>query len=160
VSEALPERVILRSNPLEAVFLLVAIGALAFIVLTRIPMDIADPVDGRTLRWVVGLGFVAVGTFSAAGSLRRLSLDPDGFEEDSLFRSRRVAWRDCSAFEVGSAGGRVQLLFVRTKTAAGEIRLRSRYGRRLDDIAALMNRFRARALGHQPGKSGSATSIR
>ncbi len=146
MSEALPERVILRSNPLEAVFLLVAIGALAFIVLTRIPLEMTEPVDGRMLRWIVGLGFVAVGTFSAAGSLGRLSLDPDGFEEDSLFRSRRVAWRKCSAFEVGSAGGRVQLLFVRTKTPAGEIRLRSRYGRKLDEVAALMNRFRARAL--------------
>lgn len=146
MSEALPERVILRSNPLEAVFLLVAIGALAFIMITRIPLEMTEPLDGRTLRWIAGLGFAGVGTFSASGSLRRLSLDPDGFEEDSLFRSRRVAWRDCSAFEVGSGGGRVQLLFVRTKTPAGEVRLRSRYGRKLDDVAALMNRFRARAI--------------
>lgn len=137
---------VLRSNPLEAVFLLVAIGALAFIVLTHIPLDTTEPIDGQTLRWIVGLGFVALGAFSASGSLRRLALDPDGFEEDSLFRSRRVTWRDCSAFEVGSAGGRVQLLFVRTKTPAGEVRLRSRYGRKLDDVAALMNRFRARAI--------------
>ena len=146
MSEPLPERMILRSNPLEALFLLVAIGALAFIILTRIPLDTTEPIDGRTLRWIVGLGFVAVGTFAAAGSLRRLSLDPEGFEEDSLFRSRRVAWRDCSVFEVGAAGGRVQLLFVRARTPAGEVRLRSRYGRKLDDVAALMNRFRARAV--------------
>ncbi|MFT3726130.1 MAG: hypothetical protein QM773_21395 [Hyphomonadaceae bacterium] len=146
MSEPLPERMILRSNPLEAVFLLVAIGALAFIILTRIPLEMAAPVNGRTARWIVGLGIAAIGTFATAGSLRRLSLDPDGFEEDSLFRSRRVAWRDCSRFEVGSSGGRVLLLFVRTRTLAGEIRLRSRYGRKLDDVAALMNRFRARAV--------------
>lgn len=147
MSEALPDQVILRSNPLEAVFLLVAIGAVAFLVVTRIPLEMANPVAGRTLRWIVGLGFVGVATFAAAGSLRRLSLDADGFEEDSLFRSRRVAWRDCSPFEVGSTGRRVQLLFVRTTTPAGEVRLRSRYGRKLDEVAALMNRFRAAALG-------------
>jgi hypothetical protein len=152
VSEPLPERLILRSNPLEAVFLLVAIGALAFIVLTRIPLEMTKPVDGRTLRWIVGLGFVAVGTFAAAGSLRRLSLDPDGFEEDSLFRSRRVAWLACSAFEAGTVGARVQVGFIRTTTSAGEIRLRSRYGRKLDEIVALMDRFRARALEERCGR--------
>ncbi len=147
MSAALPERVVLRSNPLEAVFLLAAIAAVAYLVLTRIPLQAADPVDGRTLRWIIGLMFAALGTFAAVGSLRRLSLDPEGFVEDSLFRSRRFEWRDCSPFETGSAGQRVQVLFIRVLTPAGEIRLRSRYGRKLDEIAALMNRFRARALG-------------
>lgn len=147
MNEAQADRVILRSNPLEAVCLLAAIGAVGFLVLGRIPPDLAQPLDAGSMRWIVGLGFVSVGTFAAAGSLRRLSLDPEGFAEDSLFRSRRVTWRECSIFEIASAGRRVQLLFVRTMTPGGEVRLRSRYGRRLEDIAALMNRFRARALG-------------
>jgi hypothetical protein len=46
----------------------------------------------------------------------------------------------------------VQVGFIRTTTSAGEIRLRSRYGRKLDEIVALMNRFRARALEERCGR--------
>lgn len=147
MSEPLPERVILRSNPLEAVFLLVAVGALGFLIVTRIPLDVSGPIDGKGLRWGVGLAFVFAGSFGAAGSLRRLTLDREGFVEDNLYRSRGFTWRDCATFRVTSSGSRLQVLFVQTETPSGRVRLRSRYGRRLDDLVAVMNRFRARAMG-------------
>ena len=84
--------------------------------------------------------------FADRGVLRQLTLDVTGFSEGNLFDRTRHAWRDCSPFEVSAGSGRVQINSIRAATSAGEFRLRTRYGRSLDEVAALMNRFRVRAL--------------
>ena len=136
----LPERITLRSNPLEAALLIIAVAAISFLFIPRIP-----PEDQATRMAVLAACFL-VAALAAAASLRQLTLDATGFSEGNLFGRVRHAWRDCSPFEVSAGGGRVQVNSIRATTATGEIRLRTRYGRSLDEIAALMNRFRARAL--------------
>ena len=136
----LPDRITLRSNPLEVALLLIAAAAVSFLLISRIP-----PEDQGTRMFALAACFL-LAAFAAATSLRQLTLDGEGFSEGNLFGRVRHAWRDCSPFEVSAGGGRVQVNSIRAKVATGEIRLRTRYGRSLDEIAALMNRFRARAL--------------
>ncbi|HOZ27854.1 MAG TPA: hypothetical protein PK080_10870 [Hyphomonadaceae bacterium] len=140
----LPERITLRSNPLEAVLLLIAAAALAFLFVSRIPPDQA------TTRVVTTAIIFLIAMLVAVASLRQLTLDATGFSEGNLFGRTRHAWRDCSPFGVSAGSGRVQINSIRAATSAGEFRLRTRYGRSLDEVAALMNRFRVRALAMAP----------
>ena len=140
MTDELPDRVTLRSNPLETALLLIAVAAVSYLIISRIP-----PEDQGARTVVLVVSFL-IAAFAAATSLRQLKVDRDGFSEGNLFGCVRHAWRDCSPFEVSTGGGRVQVNSIRATTSAGEIRLRTRYGRSLDEIAALMNRFRARAL--------------
>lgn len=140
MTEALPDRITLRSNPLEAALLLIAMAAISFLFISRIP-----PEDQGARMAALAVSFITA-ALAAAASLRQLTLDGEGFSEGNLFGRVRHAWRDCSPFEVSAGAGRVQLNSIRAKSVTGEIRLRTRYGRSLDEIAALMNGFRARAL--------------
>ena len=140
MTDTLPDRVTLRSNPLEAALLLIAMAAISYLFISRIP-----PEDQGARTTALAISFF-LAALAAATSLRQLTLDREGFSEGNLFGRVRHAWRDCSVFEVSAGGGRVQVNSIRATIPAGEICLRTRYGRSLDEIAALMNRFRARAL--------------
>ncbi|HPI49082.1 MAG TPA: hypothetical protein PLH23_12500, partial [Hyphomonadaceae bacterium] len=126
MTELLPERITLRSNPLEAVLLLIAAAALAFLFVSRISPDQA------TTRVATTAVIFLIAMLVAVASLRQLTLDATGFSEGNLFGRTRYAWRDCSPFEVSAGSGRVQINSIRATTSAGEFRLRTRYGRSLD----------------------------
>lgn len=140
MTDVLPDRITLRSNPLEAALLVIAIAAISFLFISRLP-----PEDQGARMTALAISFLAA-VLAAAASLRQLTLDREGFSEGNLFGRVRHIWRDCAPFEVSAGGGRVQVNSIRATSSTGEIRLRTRYGRSLDEIAALMNRFRARAM--------------
>jgi hypothetical protein len=119
--------------------------------------------DGEWLGWLP-LGFfalVAIVSFATllpgAGSL---TLDQDGFEAKTLFRSRRARWADVDRFGTVALPPSFQPLVVYDDNAlppggvaainialtSHNSALRDTYGFAADDLAALMTAWRERAL--------------
>mgnify|MGYP001170080738 CR=1 FL=1 len=116
------------------------------------------------LFWGTGGFFVFCGLVAAPlmfGVGARLSLDRNGFRCQTLFRTFRRQWRECSVFYPVSAGFRKYVGFSTPQddTAHPNMAAANRaligasgmlpdtFGLTADDLADLLNRFRARALG-------------
>jgi hypothetical protein len=145
-SEPLPQKMVLRQPKKQTLWLLLGFFALAVVIILRVPVDMTTPVDGVRLRWGIGIvaGMILLAGFF--GSFRTLTLDMDGFQEsDSHLRE----WRRCSEFAVETT--RVRKLefeeVVADSDEYGKVTLRGSYDRSCSELAALMNRFRARSLG-------------
>jgi hypothetical protein len=159
--DPLPDSLALKPRRLKwlAIFLI----ALGFVSIAVFLGDDMDPLA----RWGSG-GFFAlcaaitVPQFIGVGS--KLELDPKGFKCASLFKSFRREWADCSEFSpvrigpnmmVGFSTGQDETAhprgaaFARALTGTSGA-LPDTYGVSADELADLMNRFRARALGIAP----------
>ena len=158
IDGALPETMSLKPSKLKwAMVLLVSLAFVAGVIFI-IPPD-EDPM----MRWLT-IGFFSLcaaasllGLFGVGG----LDLDRDGFDVVTLGKKKtRRTWRECSEFSVIKLprGGRFVGFSSETdsrKMAAGLARslvgetgmLPDKYGMKAKDLADLMNRFRARALG-------------
>jgi len=129
-------------------------------------MSLAGPDDwGRSAQWTVAFpGLIFFGAVMSLIDAGSLTLDADGFEARSWFRSVRMPWRQVSEFEVGtySAPGRRRRTVIydnakRTSVSATSVRevlgrnsaLPETYGLSHEGLARLMTQWRARALdGH------------
>lgn len=117
-----------------------------------------------TLFWGAGGFFVFCGLVAAPlmfGVGSRLSLDREGFSCQTLFRTFRREWRECSAFYPVTTGFRKFVGFSAQQDEAAHPNLAAAnramlgasgilpdtFGLTADDLCDLMNRFRARALG-------------
>lgn len=145
-ADTLPERMEFKERWLSYWPIALTLAVIAVSVILRVPSDMTTPLNGQTLRWAIGIGvplLVLVGFLSRARAIR---LDPEGFNDP---RGRRIRWRDCSEFVVnGTRVGRIELSDVRTTSSAfGSVWIWGNYGILNAELAALMNRFRARALG-------------
>ncbi len=156
LEKALPDKVTLKPSRLKwamvLLICLVFVGAALFV----IPPD-QDPV----MRWLV-MGFFGIGVFASLPGLfgvGGLELDPEGFTILHWGRNTRRSWRECSEFSVLDMRGGPFVGFT-SETDAGKMgaglarglvgetgMLPDKYGMKAKDLAGLMNRFRARALG-------------
>jgi len=145
--------------PSRRKWLLVLGGCLAFVAIGLWTMH-DEPLWG----WLA-VGFFGVGALVAALMLLPgaggLLLDSDGFEMTSLFRRHRCRWAEVSEFEVVRLPPSRQKMVVfddaRTKDSALAKLNRSFAGRSgglsdsynlsHEDLAAIMNAWRARATG-------------
>jgi hypothetical protein len=107
-------------------------------------------------------GLAAVG-FAALPGRSYLRLDPHGFEIKTPFRARRFAWADVTPFVAVPLSYAAVVAFrarsapgadlpptpepTAADVAAGAEALPQTYGHDADDLAATMNRWRARSLG-------------
>lgn len=145
--------------PSRRKWLLVLGGGLAFVAGGLWVMH-----DHSLLGWqaIVFFGIAAlVGAIMLLPGAGGLRLDSDGFEMTSLFRRHRSRWTEVSEFEVVRVPPSLQKMVVfddaRTKDSALAKANRSltgrtsglpdSYGLRHEDLAAIMNEWRARATG-------------
>ena len=116
---------------------------------------------------ILGLGFFGAGSIVAAVQLLpragELRLDQDGFTIRSLFRTQALCWRDVTApfrvvkirsqkmvgFDLAGADGTRYLAELSKSVAGVHAGLPDTYGLRAEDLAALMNEWRDRALNRQ-----------
>lgn len=117
--------------------------------------------DDPTMWWLC-VGFFGLGIPASIPGLLGiggLDLDPDGFTINQWGRKTRRTWRECSEFSIIDMRGGPFVGFSTTtdatKLGAGLARslvgetamLPEKYGMKARDLAALMNRYRERALG-------------
>lgn len=160
--DPLPETLKLGPSRIKWVF--VTAIALAFV---AIGVFMGDGMDAWTRWGVTGFfGLCAlIGAPQIVGIGSDLRLDRQGFTCRSLFRSWRREWKDCSPFEAVHVGMRGMVGFSteqdererprlsavsRGLTGGPSGALPDSYGLSVDELADLMNRFRARALGASP----------
>ena len=136
------------------------LGSLTFVGLA---LFVIPPDEDPTMRWLaIGFfGLCALASIPGLLGIGGLDLDRDGFTIFTIGRQTRRTWRECSEFSIISMrGGRFVGFSSETdngKAAAGLARslvgetgmLPDKYGMKVKDLAVLMNRFRARALGMQ-----------
>jgi hypothetical protein len=109
------------------------------------------------------LGFFGLCCLAAVAQMlpwsSRLRLSPEGFSIRHMYRERFFRWSEVSSFEVAKVGQNPMVVFDFTDayTGARAMRRLSRamagaegalpdtYGRKADDLARLMNDWRARA---------------
>lgn len=127
-----------------------------------IAIFLGDEMDGF-MRWLCGgffalCGLVAIPQMIGVGS--ELRLDAKGFTCVSLFRTWRREWKDCSEFFPVRVGGNMMVGYATSSDEAARPRMSAfsrgltgtqsalpdTYGLSADDLADLMNRYRARAL--------------
>lgn len=116
------------------------------------------------MRWVVGVFFglaAVIALLNVIGIASRLDLGRDSFTCVTLFRSFTRMWKDCSAFDPVRVGLNKFVGFSSEEDDAAKPKLASAnkhmighsgmlpdtYGLSAEELAALMNRFRARAKG-------------
>ncbi len=146
-------------KPSRLKWAIVLLGCLAFVAigLFVIPSD-----EDQMMRWLT-VGFFGIGALASIPGLLGiggLDLDRDGFTISTLCRKSRRTWRECSEFPIIKLrrGGKFVGFSSETdssKMAAGLARslvgetgmLPDKYGMKPKDLADLMNRFRALALG-------------
>ncbi len=97
-----------------------------------------------------------------------LKLDADGFTFCSLFRSHRLRWSEVDSFGVADIGVRQMVAFNFSPLHRGQERMRKissaiagyegalpdTYGRSAEDLAALLNQWRDRAIPSGLSDSG------
>ena len=156
MTAALPNKLTLKPSKLKWA------GSLLFgLALVAVGLFVIGPDEDPTMRWLT-IGFGAVGALvSIPGILGigGLELDPEGFTIVHWGRNTRRTWRECSEFSIIDMRGGPFVGFTSEtdagKAAAGLARnlvgetgmLPDKYGMKARDLADLMNRFRARALG-------------
>lgn len=145
-SDTLPERMEFREKWLSYWPIALALALIAMSAILRVPSDMATPLNGQALRWTIGIGVLSMVMAGFLLRARAIRLDVEGFNDT---RGRRIRWRDCSEFVVNKTGvGRIELSDVRsTSLEFGRVWIWGNYGIPNVELAALMNRFRARALG-------------
>ena len=152
----LPNRMTLKPSRLKwAGVLLICLGFVAAAVFL-IPRE-----DDPTMWWLTVI-FFGAGVFASLPGLLGvggLELDPDGFTILHWGRNTRRTWRECSEFSILNMRGGPFVGFTSETDAknpasgisrglVGETgMLPDRYGMKARDLADLMNRFRARAVG-------------
>lgn len=146
VDGALPERLTLKPQLLPYCHVGVAFVLVIALAILRIPEDMVTPVDGQKARWLLAICsvvFFAIGFFSIRTPTR---LDVEGLVDAN---GRRHAWKDCSEFEIDETKvGRLVLSDVRAMSSeTGKVVVWGNFGMTNADLAVLLNRFRARALG-------------
>ena len=147
--EELPDRVVLHASRAFALSLGVGVGLSGFSGVRSIPADMVTPLNGMTLRWVLGclcavLSFMLLteGLFR----LRRLVLDCEGFTERGLLAHKRRVWSEVSNFRVELSGhGSRSLESVEFDTEYGSESL-SIVPLPPRDLVSLLSRFQERAL--------------
>jgi hypothetical protein len=119
--------------------------------------------DGQAKGWFV-ISVFALSTLISIGLLlpgrAYLRITPEGFEMRSLFRSLQLRWTDVAGFRAGRIGLNKMVLFnyaasytrspkaraLATALTGTEAALPDTYGYTADDLAALLNDRRARAV--------------
>jgi hypothetical protein len=120
------------------------------------------PREDDPVMWWLCVGFFGLGSFASLPGLfgmGGLELDPEGFTINQMGRRTRRTWRECSEFAILDMRGGPFVGFT-SETDAGKFgaslsrglvgetgMLPDKYGMKARDLAALMNRYRARALG-------------
>ena len=157
-NDPLPDRLELRPTRLKwLIIFLIASGFVAIAVFI-------GSSDQALARWGVGGFFalcamIALPQFIGVGS--QLSLDRQGFTCRTLFRSFRREWADCSEFAPAQIGPNLMVSFSTRQDETLHPRLVAvargltgtagalpdTYGVSAPQLADLMNRFRACALG-------------
>lgn len=154
----LPETMTLRPSRVRWLLLLIVAVALS----STAVWAMADFFPA--MRWVVGIFFgvaAVIALLNVIGVASRLDLGRDGFTCVTLFRSFTRKWTDCSTFDPVRVGVNKFVGFTSAEDDAAKPRLASAnkhmighsgmlpdtYGLSAEELAALMNRFRARAMG-------------
>jgi hypothetical protein len=120
--------------------------------------------SGAGMGWLVAVFFglcLVVFVVMLLPGAASLALDRDGFEITSLYRRHRTAWQNATGFEAASLPvvppGRKMVVYNDGKMAGKSVArlnvamvgrnagLPDSYGLAADDLADLMNRWRARA---------------
>ena len=153
-----PDKLSLKPSRLKwAATLLICVGFVAAAIFV-IPRD-----DDPTMGWItiVFFGIGALVSIPGLMGIGGLDLDPEGFTINHWGRKSRRTWRECSEFSIISMRGGPFVGFSSktdeanpasaiSRSMVGETgMLPEKYGMKARDLAALMNRFRARALGMQ-----------
>ena len=155
---SLPETMTLRPSRVRWLLLLIVAVVLSSAAVWA--MEDSFP----AMRWVVGLFFgvaAVIAVLNVIGVASRLELKRDGFTCVTLFRSFTRAWKDCSTFDPVRVGVNKFVGFTSAEDDAAKPKLAAAnkhmighsgmlpdtYGLSAEDLAALMNRFRARAMG-------------
>jgi hypothetical protein len=152
----LPDKLSLKPSKLKWGIML--LGSLAFLALV---LFIVPPDEDPTMRWLaIGFsGLCALASIPGLLGIGGLDLDRDGFTISAMGRKSRRTWRECSEFSILSMRGGPFVGFsseTDSKNPASSISrglvgetgmLPDKYGMKAKDLAALMNRWRARALG-------------
>jgi hypothetical protein len=116
------------------------------------------------LRWVVGIFFgvaAVIALLNVIGVASKLELKRESFTCTTLFRSFTRKWADCSTFDPVRMGVNRFVGFTSAEDDAAKPKLSANnkhmighsgmlpdtYGLTAEELAALMNRFRARAMG-------------
>lgn len=145
IEDALPEQLTLKPQLLPYWWYGFILVVLFAVTILRIPEDMVTPVDGQKARWFAGSALVVFLTVAVMRLRTPTRLDVDGFVDA---QGRRHAWKDCSEFEVDETkvGG---IVLSEVKTTSSEIRVGvwGNFGMPNAELAILLNRFRARALG-------------
>jgi hypothetical protein len=155
VGDNLPDRLSLKPSKLKwAIVLLIS---LTFVLLA---LFVIPPDEDPTMRWLT-IGFFGLGILASIPGLLGiggLDLDREGFTISAMGRKSRRTWRECSEFSILSMRGGPFVGFSSKTDEANPASAISRglvgetgmlpdkYGMKAKDLAALMNRFRARAL--------------
>lgn len=116
------------------------------------------------MRWVVGIFFgvaAIIALLNVIGIASRLDLGRDSFTCVTLSRSFTRTWKDCSTFDPVRIGVNKFVGFSSAEDDAAKPKLAAAnkhmighsgmlpdtYGLSAEELASLMNRFRARAMG-------------
>jgi hypothetical protein len=116
------------------------------------------------MRWVVGIFFgvaAVIALLNVIGIASRLDLKRDSFTCVTLSRSFTRKWKDCSTFDPVRIGVNKFVGFSSAEDDAAKPKLAAAnkhmighsgmlpdtYGLSAEELASLMNRFRARAMG-------------
>ena len=145
-------------KPSKLKWAIILLGSLAFV---GIGVFVIPPDEDQMMRWLT-IGFFSICALASLPGLLGiggLELDQGGFTILTLGKKTRRTWRECSEFSVIKMRGGPFVGFSSETdskhAAAGLARslvgetgmLPDRYGMKAADLAVLMNRFRARALG-------------
>jgi hypothetical protein len=145
-------------KPSRLKWIMVLLGCSAFVAsaIFLIPRE-----DDPTMWWLT-VSFFGLGALASIPGLLGiggLELDPDGFTINHWGRRTRRTWRECSEFSIIDMRGGPFVGFTSktdeakfgaslSRSLVGETgMLPEKYGMKARDLADLMNRYRARALG-------------
>jgi hypothetical protein len=148
----------MRLKPSRLKWAAVFLGCLAFVAAAVFVI----PREDDPVMWWLCVGFFGIGSLASLPGLfgmGGLELDPEGFTIDQWGRKTRRTWRECSEFTILHMRGGPFVGFTSETDArkfgaslsrglVGETgMLPDKYGMKARDLAALMNRYRFRALG-------------
>ena len=154
--DSLPEKLSLKPSKLKWATVLLISLSFVLLALFVIPPD-EDPM----MRWLA-IGFFGLGVLASIPGLLGvggLELDGEGFTISAMGRKTRRTWRECSEFSILKMRGGSFVGFSSetdaknpasgvSRSLVGETgMLPDKYGMKARDLADLMNRFRARAVG-------------
>lgn len=160
--DPLPENMTLK--PSKGKWLALLSSSLVFVAL-----GIFLALDGQIMGWFAG-GFFALGlplsVIQLRGTSSWLKLGAEGFEQSMLGRKMASGWEDVSDFRIwkmkrglftvhtGVSFDRAEdagkrLASVNQAIAGGSAALGDTYGMKAEELADLMNAFRARALARR-----------